>query len=171
MKKFIPNDYRKNIFDIDYEKLKKKKIKCLIFDLDNTVGLINEEVIKDDSLNLLKKLMKDFIVVIISNNTKKRISKFCNFDIDFITFAMKPLPFGFIKTKEKYKLKKSEICIIGDQLMTDILGANIFGAYSILVDPLGKKDLKITAINRIIENLILKKLSKKNILERGKYYE
>ena len=54
--------------------------------------------------------------------------------------------------------------------MTDILGGNRFGIYTILVDPLGKKDLKITSLNRYLEKKKIKKLSKRNILERGKYY-
>ena len=83
---------------------------------------------------------------------------------------MKPLPFGFIKIKNKYNLEKKEMCMIGDQLMTDILGGNSFGMYTILVDPLGKKDLKITSINRMLEKQKIKKLTKLNILERGKYY-
>lgn len=41
MSKYLPDIYRKNIFDIDYNKLKKKGIKCLIFDLDNTLALID----------------------------------------------------------------------------------------------------------------------------------
>ena len=36
---------------------------------------------------------------------------------------------------------------------------------------IGKKDLKITSLNRFLEGLVLKRLSKKDILERGKYYE
>ena len=66
--------------------------------------------------------------------------------------------------------KKEEMCMVGDQLMTDVFGGNRFGCYTILVDPLGKKDLKITSLNRTLENMIIKKLSKKGILERGKYY-
>lgn len=38
--KYLPDMYKKNIFDINYDKLKKKGIKCLIFDLDNTLALI-----------------------------------------------------------------------------------------------------------------------------------
>ena len=60
--------------------------------------------------------------------------------------------------------------MIGDQLMTDVFGGNRFGCYTILVDPLGKKDLKITSLNRTLEKMVIKKLSKKGILERGKYY-
>ena len=42
MDKYIPNMYKKNILDINYEKLKEIGIKCLIFDLDNTIALIDE---------------------------------------------------------------------------------------------------------------------------------
>ena len=171
MDKYIPNMYKKNILDIDYEKLKEIGIKCLIFDLDNTIALIDENEIPKNVEGLFKKLNKEFRVVIISNNYKKRISKFCEpFNTPFVSFAMKPLPFGFIKIKNKYNLEKKEMCMIGDQLMTDILGGNCFGLYTILVDPLGKKDLKITSINRMLEKQKIKKLTKLNILERGKYY-
>ena len=84
---------------------------------------------------------------------------------------MKPLPFCFKKIAKKYNIKKESMCMIGDQLITDILGANRFGIYTVLVDPLGEKDLKITTFNRFIENKKMKKLTKLGILERGKYYD
>ena len=43
--------------------------------------------------------------------------------------------------------------------------------YTILVDPLGKKDLKITSLNRFIERKILKYYEKKQIMKKGEYYE
>lgn len=172
MNNYIPNMYKKNIIEIDYSKLKEIGITCLIYDLDNTLGLIDEKVIPDEIKNLLNDLKKDFEVVIISNNKKKRIEKFCKpLNTRFVSFALKPLPFGFMKIKKELNLEKKQMCMIGDQLMTDILGANKYGIHTILVDPLGKKDLKITTFNRYLENKIIKKLSEKNILERGKYYE
>ena len=63
------------------------------------------------------------------------------------------------------------MCIIGDQLVTDILSGKKYNIMTILVDPLGKKDLKITILNRVIENIILKKYKKNKIFERGNYYE
>ena len=67
--------------------------------------------------------------------------------------------------------RKEEICIIGDQLLTDVFSGKNYNIMTILVDPLGKKDLKVTKINRIIENIILKKYNKKGIFKRGNYYE
>lgn len=172
MKKYIPNMYKKNVMDIDYSKLKKLGITCLIFDLDNTIALIDEEDIPDKIKKLFTDLKKDFQIIIVSNNVKKRIKRFCEpFKVSYISFAMKPFTFCFNKVLKKNNLTKGQMCIIGDQLMTDVLGGNRFGIYTILVDPLGKKDLKVTTINRYLENRKIKKLSKLNILERGKYYE
>ena len=61
--------------------------------------------------------------------------------------------------------------MIGDQLVTDIASANKFRIKSILVDPLGKKDMKVTFFNRMYENMIIKRYMKKGVFERGKYYE
>ena len=63
------------------------------------------------------------------------------------------------------------MCIIGDQIVTDILAGNRYKIKTILVDPLGEKDLKITGLNRKIEAIIVKRYEKKGIFERGEYYE
>ena len=54
--------------------------------------------------------------------------------------------------------------------MTDIMGGNKYGIYTILVDPLAKKELKVTGINRFFERRALKKLAKNNLFKRGEYY-
>ena len=84
---------------------------------------------------------------------------------------MKPSIKGLMKIKRNYKLKKKEMCLVGDQIVTDILAGNRYKIYTILVDPLGEKDLKITGLNRKIEKKIVSKYEKKGIFERGKYYE
>lgn len=172
MKRYIPTMYRKSIFDISYAKLKKRGVKCLIFDLDNTLALIDEEKCPEKTKQLCERLKKDFQVVIISNNTKKRLLPYLEeLQVDGVSMAMKPGLRGLKKIQKKYRLQKEEMVMIGDQLMTDIVSGNRFQIMTILVDPLGKKDLKITSINRFLENLVLKKLSQQKILERGTYYE
>ena len=84
---------------------------------------------------------------------------------------MKPSIKGLIRIKAKYKLKKKEMCIIGDQIVTDVLAGNRYHIKTILVDPLGEKDLRITGLNRKIEARIVKHYEKRGIFERGKYYE
>lgn len=170
--KYIPYMYKKNIFDIPYERLKKENIKCLIFDLDNTLALIDEEECPVDTMKLIEELKTDFTVIIITNNTEKRVIPYqMVLGIDAIYLAMKPFTVGLRRVLRKYNLKKEEMVMIGDQLVTDIKSGIRFGIKTILVDPLGKKDLKITNFNRFIENRMIKRYSKENLLERGRYYE
>ena len=84
---------------------------------------------------------------------------------------MKPLTRGLRKIRHMYKLNKKEMIMIGDQLVTDVLSAKQFRIKAILVDPLGEADLKITNLNRKIEKKILDHYHKRNVFERGKYYD
>ena len=169
---YKPKMYKKNIFEIDYDKLKKNGIKCLVFDLDNTLGLIDEKECPKEAKKLLKKLKKDFTIYISSNNTRKRILPYIeDLEIEGESFSLKPLPKGLIRIRKRCGFKKSEMAMIGDQMVTDILSGNLYGITTILVDPLGVKDLKITGLNRKIENFIVKNYSKKGIFKKGSYYE
>lgn len=164
--------YQKTILDIHYKKLKKIGIKCLIFDLDNTIALIDQHMITDDTKKLLTSLKKDFQIVIISNNVTSRVEPYAKeLNCDYVANAAKPLARGYQKIKKKYGLKKEEMCMIGDQIVTDIYGGNRYGMFTVLVDPLGKKDLKITSLNRFIEKQILKRYEKKQIMKKGEYYD
>lgn len=171
MNLFRPNMYKKNIFEIDYNKLKKQGITCLIFDLDNTLGLIEHEKCPLKTKKLLKELQKDFLILISSNNTKKRIAPYLkDLGIGGVAFSLKPSTKGLIKIKKHYNLNKKEMVMIGDQIVTDILSGNRYKIMTILVDPLGEKDLRITGLNRKIEARIIKYYKKRGMFERGKYY-
>ena len=173
MNKYVPKMYKKSIQDIDYDKLKIKNIKCIMFDLDNTILKIHKSVPKKETCDLIKKLKADFIVFIVSNNSSnKRVSSTAEkLGVEYVRFAMKPFSRGFRKVTKRYNFAKEEICLIGDQIMTDIIGGNRYGIYTILVDPISNKELKVTGINRFFEKRIIKKLAKNNLFKRGEYYE
>lgn len=169
---FKPTMYYKNIYEINYKSLKKRGIKCLVFDLDNTLGLIENKKCPKATKTLLNKLKKDFTILICSNNNNKRLSPYLSdLGIDGVAWSLKPSTRGLRIIKRKYELNKNEMCMIGDQIVTDIFSGNRFGVITILVDPLGKKDLKITALNRIIENRIVANYEKRGVFKRGDYYE
>lgn len=170
--KCIPNMYKKDIFSIPYDKLKESGIKCLIFDLDNTLALLEQKECPLKVKKLIRKLQKDFFILIITNNIRKRVIPYERaLGVSAISFAMKPLTRGLREARNKYNLKKKEMVMIGDQIITDVISGNNFRIKTILVDPLGKKDLKITSLNRYIENKIIERYSKKGIFKRGSYYE
>ena len=170
--KYLPDIYKKNIFAINYDKLKKKGIKCLIFDLDNTLALIDSTKVESSVKELINKLKKAFLVVIVSNSPKKRVSKFSeDLGVDSYPFALKPTIRTLKKIKSKYNLESKNIAIIGDQFITDMGYGHKGKITKIFVDPLAVKDLKITNINRYLEEKIINKYSKNNLFKKGKYYE
>ena len=63
--------------------------------------------------------------------------------------------------------KPENIAAIGDQVFTDVLGANRLKMFSILVKPIAEKDILITKIKRPIENKImehyLRKIKKEKV--------
>lgn len=165
MKPFI---YKKNIFDINYEYLKTLKIKCLLFDLDNTIMPYDQDIIDEKTKQLLKKINKSFNIVIFSNSPLKRLKKVTdNVKINFVSRACKPLSFKFKKFLKQNNYNSDQVVLIGDQLLTDVKGASKVGIKTILVDPLNNNEFILTKINRILE---VKKLEKLGI-KRGNYYE
>ena len=171
--KFIPDMYQKSIYTINYEKLKADGIKCLLFDLDNTCAAYSVKKPTEKLTNLFQELKeKGFKIIIFSNNTKRRIEPFKNsLVVDASAKSGKPRKKKFIKIITKFNFDISEVGIIGDQLFTDIYGGNRVGIKTILVNPISKEELLHTKIIRIFENKIYRKLSNKNILVKGKYYE
>lgn len=173
MEIFRPDIYQKNIYDIDYKMLKKSGIKCICFDLDNTLAPLDVTVPGNDLLDFFYRLDElGFKAIILSNSNKARVAPFkekCNVDSSY--HSMKPFKKKYKKIQEMYHLKDTEIACVGDQLLTDILGANKMGFLSILVNPIGKKERFLTYFNRVIEKIIMKRLKKRGLFEKGVYYE
>jgi len=172
MEIFVPDVYQKSIFDINYKKLKKKGIKCLLFDLDNTIAPYTVTVPDNKIKDLFAELEDDFKVIIMSNSGKDRLRPFKEkLNVDVAVRSRKPLKKKYKKIMALYNFKDNEIACIGDQIMTDIFGGNRMGFTTVLVNPIGPIEPITTKFNRIFERMILKSFSDKGILEKGKYYE
>ena len=157
-----PNLYLKNVKEIKYEMLKNNGIKGLILDVDNTLLDYYKNML--DGLENWCEAMKEkgikFCIASNSNNRDKvdNISK--KLGIPYIFFAKKPLKGGLNKAARLMQIKNEEVAVVGDQIFTDVLGANRCKMFSILVDPINEKDMFVTIIKRPIENLIKKNYKK-----------
>lgn len=163
-KSYIPFDCKRSIFDIDYNKLYENGRKIVLFDLDNTI--IPYDVVKPNEqiLQLFNNIKRIGLkVVLISNNKRPRVEMFSReADLDFISSAKKPFKSGYKRLLKKYKYTNpSEVITIGDQLMTDVLGARRMGFDCILVKAIKKKTEKwYTRFNRRLENRVLNKMKR-----------
>ncbi|CDO01824.1 UMP phosphatase [Oceanobacillus picturae] len=163
LKKFLPNEHVKSVFDINPEVLKSKGIKGIITDLDNTLVAWDVKDATPEVIEWFKQMKEnDIKVTIISNNKQERVKVFSEpLETPFVFSARKPLSKAFKSVAKQMGMKKEEIVVIGDQLLTDVLGGNFAGFYTILVVPIVQTDGKITKINRKIERRILHYMRKK----------
>lgn len=165
---FKPDIYQKSILDINYKPLKRLGIKCLVFDLDNTLVESHKSTLKKDTINLINNLKKDYKIAILSNSFPHRVKKIANeLDVDYYAFSFKPTQRNYKKLKKQLNFKSNELIFIGDQMLTDIFGAKRSKSMAALVRPMGNKEFIITRINRLIEKTLYKKLN----MKKGEYYE
>ncbi len=76
LKRFLPKDYKRSIFEITPEYLQERNIKGIITDLDNTL------------VEWYKRMQKNGIsVMIVSNNKKKRLFLNNGFSLIFIYYT------------------------------------------------------------------------------------
>ncbi len=160
-KRCIPDLYVKSIYMIDYQALKEQGINTLFFDLDNTLIPYDEAQLTSKTTDFLNALLEDFKIVIISNSGYQRVSKAAA-KYPFVWHATKPLKSGLKKALRLADEPLEKVVLIGDQLMTDILGGHRFGCQTILVEPVKKtSDRWMTKINRYMERRIIKKIKRK----------
>lgn len=166
LKFFVPANYYTSVDLIRPEDLLKKGIKGVLTDLDNTLVCWNDPETNQKVIDWFKRMHDAGIkTVIISNNSEKRVHEFAEpMAVDYVHKARKPLASGFKKGISKMQLQNDQVAIIGDQLLTDVLGGNLLGIHTILVDPLDSKEFAVTKFNRNIEKKIIKYLFRKGII-------
>lgn len=166
LKLFLPNFHVKNVYEITPEMLKEHNIKGIITDLDNT--LIEWD--RPDATPELKKWFSTFDqagvkITVVSNNNETRVGEFCEpLGIPFIHKAKKPMTGAFKRAVQAMDLQIEDCVMVGDQLMTDVLGGNRMGLKTILVVPVAQTDGFFTRFNRMLERRILNTLRKKGLV-------
>lgn len=173
LRNFKPKMYYQDIFKIDYNKLQAMGIKVLLFDLDNTIEPIFINLPDDKDIKLFN-ILKDmgFKIIIMSNSKKERVSIFAKkLGVFYHSFSMKPFIKSYLQLMHQHKFKHHEVAAIGDQLITDIYGANNLKITSILVDQISEVEEHKTKFNRFLEKMILNHFKAKNIFVKGNYYE
>ena len=165
----LPKSYVKSIYDINYKKLIKQRIKYLVYDIDNTIMPVNETHVPKELINFFSKLKKDFTIYLLSNNKETRVEPVAQkLKVKSISNADKPSRIAYQKLKQEINIQKNNTAMIGDQMLTDIVFGNKYELYTILVEPYKKiYDLK-TGTSRVLQNIIMKRLKDK--ITRYHYY-
>ena len=146
-----------SVYEIDYETLFHQGIRGLIFDIDNT--LVPHGAHADARAKALFQRLHDigFRVMLLSNNKEERVRSFRDEVIycDYIYKAGKPGRRGYLEAMERMGSDRNSTLFIGDQLFTDVWGANRTGIGTILVDQIDKKEEIQIVFKRKLEAVVL----------------
>lgn len=163
-----PNIHFDKVEQITIEFLQKNKIKALILDVDNTL-IDYQRKIEDSIINWAKEIKLQNIKLYILSNTnhKEKVEEVANrLEVPYRNLAKKPFKSGFLKVQKELQEKPENIAVVGDQIFTDILGGNRCQMFTILVEPIDKKDFWYTAWKRPLENKIKNRYSNKQTKEK-----
>lgn len=129
----------KTIYEIDADELARKGITLLLADLDNTLVPYGVPVATEQVRAWKEELDRCGVTLFVLSNNRHadRPRIFCeDLDVPYIGHAGKPGTGGFVKAMEQMGTAPEQTALVGDQIFTDVLGANRTGVMSILVEPI-----------------------------------
>ncbi len=156
LRKFYPKRLAPSSYDIDYERLYKEGYKGLLFDIDNTLVEHGADA-TPRAMELFQRLKKiGFQTCLISNNSEERVLRFNkNIGAHYIYKANKPFTKNYIKATQIMGTSIDNTVFIGDQLFTDVFGANCIGMTTYLVKPIHPKEEIQIVLKRKLERIVL----------------
>ena len=160
MVNLIPDFRYTRLFEVDLALLSEKGIKHLLLDLDNTLTKWKDNNIDPETVAWVRKaadLGMKMCIVSNSNGVRAEIVA-GKLGIEFIKNAGKPFPGGIERAMVQLGGVKESTVMIGDQLYTDILGGKRAGVYTVLLEPIHKREFIYTRCVRLFEKRKLKAL-------------
>ncbi len=153
---FYPKEYVDSTYDIDFDEFAKKGYQGVIFDIDNT--LVMHGAPADEKAKKLFAHLKGLGMeaCLLSNNKEPRVAMFnSEVGVNAIHKGGKPSPKGYRKAMELMGTNEKNTLFVGDQLFTDVWGANLTGIYSILVKPIDPREEIQIVLKRYLEKIVL----------------
>lgn len=160
----LPKIIIRELCDLTPDVLHKLGIQLLMLDFDNTIVPYTTNIpTKRMSKWLTEMKRSDIQLCVVSNSKRERVPAFCTAQgLDFITHANKPFPKGIKECLARYHHSPTKAALVGDQIYTDVLGANCAGIHSILVQPINNHNFWLKA--RHVLELPIISLAKDRIL-------
>ena len=151
-----PKEYKQSAYEIDYEAFYKKGYRGILFDIDNT--LVPHGAPADERAKKLFSHLKElgYHVMLLSNNKEPRVKSF-NDEVgaQYIYKAGKPKKDGYVRAMKELGTDTKNTLFVGDQIFTDIWGANRAGIYTVLVKKIHPKEEIQIVLKRALEFFVL----------------
>ncbi len=155
---FYPTIYRRRITDITVKDLRTLGAQGILLDIDNTLTTHDNPVL-DARVHAWLDAMRQagFALTVVSNNCEERVRSFAEaIGLSYQARAAKPLPHGYRAAAKAMGLSLRQCVAVGDQIFTDILGANLAGMRSVLLEPIELEvEQKFIVFKRRLERVLL----------------
>lgn len=134
----FPEYCAESVSCINGQFLETHSIRAVLLDIDNTISLVDDPLPTPEAEHWLRWARGEgYALGVVSNNDPPRVQPFAErLGLDFCAHAQKPDPQGYLALAEQMGVRPAECLMVGDQLFTDILGANRAGMHTLLVKPL-----------------------------------
>lgn len=134
----LPKVIFHKLTDITPEELKSRGIELLMLDFDNTMLPYTSRVPTPELLAWIDGMKQARVTLcVVSNSKKEKAAAFCRaHNIGCVTHSKKPFRRGINACLSRYGVSPGRAALVGDQIFTDVLGANRAGALSILIKPI-----------------------------------
>ncbi|HCR43356.1 MAG TPA: YqeG family HAD IIIA-type phosphatase [Ruminococcaceae bacterium] len=161
MRLFLPTLAADKVTDITPELIRSIGGSALLLDVDNTLAPHGSQVPFPGAAEWTRRMRDAGIkIIIMSNNFKKRVEPFAKkLGLPFISCSMKPLPGMYLNAVSSLGAERGDAVVVGDQVFTDILGANIARLKSILLTPRGEESSLSFSVRRALEKPVRKKIA------------
>lgn len=156
MEQFYPREWADSIYQIPWDLWFEKGMRGVIFDIDNTL-VPHGEPADEQVIVLFEKLHgMGWKTYLLSNNKEPRVASFAaQVDSPYIYKGSKPSVKNYRKAVEAMGTSLGTTLFVGDQLFTDVYGANRAGIYGILVKPINPKEEIQIVLKRYLEKVVL----------------
>ena len=154
--KFYPGEYMDSTYEIDFDRLYGEGYRGIIFDIDNT--LVPHGAPADERACKLFAHLKElgYQCMLLSNNKEPRVKMFNDaVGVSYIFRAGKPNTANYKKAMEQMGTTTENTLFVGDQIFTDVYGANRTGIRTILVKPIHPKEEIQIVLKRYLEKIVL----------------
>ena len=135
---FYPTVRKHRITDITADDLRALGVRGLLLDVDNTLTRYKSQELDPAVAAWLQRMQQQGIALtVVSNGVPRRVRPFAQkIGLRCIAFACKPSPVGYLRGARRLGLPRRQCAIVGDQMFTDVVGANLCGMRSIMLDPI-----------------------------------
>jgi hypothetical protein len=156
VRQICPSRAVASVVDVSPAGLKSLGKKLVLLDVDNTLMPWHGEAIPESSKRWIADIKNEGMIACILSNTHRvdRLERIAGaLGVDFIRGRFKPNPKMYRQALERYAARPEQAVMIGDQLFTDVWGANRAGIEAVWVQPLASREFAGTKISRLGERL------------------